>query len=74
MKHNRFGRTELQVPAITFGGGWVGGVLIHGTEEIANAALDRAWEAGIDWIDTAAMYGNGVSETVIGRWLSWPKR
>lgn len=70
MKHNRFGRTELQVPAITFGGGWVGGVLIHGSEETANAALDRAWEVGIDWIDTAAMYGNGVSETVIGRWLS----
>lgn len=70
MKHNRFGRTELQVPAITFGGGWVGGVLIHGTEDVANTALDRAWQAGIDWIDTAAMYGNGVSETVIGRWLA----
>ena len=70
MKHNRFGRTGLQVPAITFGGGWVGGVLIHGSEEEANAALDRAWAAGIDWIDTAASYGNGVSEQVIGRWLA----
>lgn len=70
MKHNRFGRTELQVPAITFGGGWVGGVLIHGSEETATAALDRAWSAGIDWIDTAASYGNGVSEQVISRWLA----
>lgn len=70
MKHNRFGRTELQVPAITFGGGWVGGVLIHGSEETAAAALDRAWAAGIDWVDTAASYGNGVSEQVIGRWLA----
>ena len=70
MKHNRFGRTELQIPVVTFGGGWVGGVLIHGDEATANAALDRAWDAGIDWIDTAAMYGNGVSETVIGRWLA----
>lgn len=70
MKHNRFGRTGLKIPAITFGGGWVGGVLIHGTEEIANEALDLAWSAGIDWIDTAAMYGAGVSETVIGRWLA----
>ena len=69
MKHNRFGRTELQVPAITFGGGWVGGVLIHGSEETATAALDRAWSAGIDWIDTAASYGDGVSEQVIGMWL-----
>lgn len=70
MKHNRFGRTGLQVPAITFGGGWVGGVLIHGSEETATAALDRAWAAGIDWVDTAASYGNGVSELVIGKWLA----
>ena len=70
MQHNRFGRTGLQVPAITFGGGWVGGVLIHGDRDVAHAALDRAWDAGIDWIDTAAMYGNGVSETVIGGWLA----
>jgi len=70
MKHNRFGRTEMQIPAITFGGGWVGGVLIHGSEDQANAALDMAWGAGIDWIDTAASYGDGVSETVIGRWLT----
>lgn len=69
MQYRRFGRTDLQVPAVTFGGGWVGGVLIHGTEDAANAALDRAWAAGINWVDTAALYGNGVSETVIGRWL-----
>ncbi len=65
----RFGRTELQIPRITFGGGWVGGVLIHGDRETAFEALDIAVAAGIDWIDTAALYGNGVSETVIGEWL-----
>lgn len=66
----RFGRTELQIPRITFGGGWVGGVLIHGDRETAFAALDMAVDAGIDWLDTAALYGNGVSETVIGAWLA----
>ena len=70
MDHRRFGRTNLQVPAITFGGGWVGGVLIHHDRETAHRALDTAWAAGIDWIDTAAQYGNGVSETVIGGWLA----
>ena len=69
MDHRRFGRTGLQVPAITFGGGWVGGVLIHHDRETAHRALDTAWDAGIDWIDTAAQYGDGVSETVIGGWL-----
>ena len=70
MQYRRFGRTGLQVPAITFGGGWVGGVLIHQDRATAFAALDRAAAAGVDWIDTAAMYGNGVSETVIGEWLA----
>ena len=70
MERRRFGRTGLRVPAMTFGGGWVGGVLIHGSSAEAFAALDLAAEAGIDWIDTAASYGDGVSETVIGAWLA----
>ena len=70
MQMRRFGRTEYQVPAVTFGGGWVGGVLIHHDEDTAFTALDMASAAGIDWIDTAALYGNGISETVIGRWLA----
>ena len=65
----RFGRTGLEVPAIAFGGGWVGGVLIHRDRDEAFAALDLAVEAGMDWLDTAASYGEGVSETVIGEWL-----
>jgi D-threo-aldose 1-dehydrogenase len=69
MQYRRFGCTNSQIPAVTFGGGWVGGVLIHKDRSTAFAALDRATAAGIDWIDTAAMYGDGVSETVIGEWL-----
>jgi D-threo-aldose 1-dehydrogenase len=69
MQRRRFGRTGLEVPALTFGGGWVGGLLIHGSERERQAVLDFALVAGIDWIDTAALYGNGVSETVIGQWL-----
>lgn len=69
MQRRRFGRTGLDVPALTFGGGWVGGLLIHGSEQERAAVLNRAMDAGIDWIDTAALYGNGVSETVIGGWL-----
>jgi L-glyceraldehyde 3-phosphate reductase len=70
MQRRRFGRTGLEVPALTFGGGWVGGLLIRGSEQQREGVLDRALAAGIDWIDTAALYGNGVSETVIGRWLA----
>ncbi len=69
MQRRRFGRTGLEVPALTFGGGWVGGLLIRGSEQEREAVLNRALQAGIDWVDTAALYGNGVSETVIGGWL-----
>ena len=69
MQRRRFGRTGLEVPALTFGGGWVGGLLIRGSEQEREAVLNRALDAGIDWVDTAALYGNGVSETVIGGWL-----
>jgi len=69
MQKRRFGRTGLEVPALTFGGGWVGGLLIRGTQEVREGVLDKALAAGIDWVDTASLYGNGVSETVIGQWL-----
>jgi len=69
MLKRRFGRTGLEVPALTFGGGWVGGLLIRGSEAERHGVLDKALEAGIDWVDTAALYGNGVSESVIGEWL-----
>lgn len=69
MLRRRFGRTGLDIPALTFGGGWVGGLLIRGTVAERHGVLERALAAGIDWIDTAALYGNGVSETVIGQWL-----
>lgn len=69
VKQRRFGRTGLQVPEVTYGGGWVGGLLITADRGIAHATLDKALASGIDWIDTAAAYGDGVSETVIGGWL-----
>ena len=69
MQRRRFGRTGLEVPALTFGGGWVGGLLMRGSEAERQAVLDCALVGGIDWFDTAALYGNGVSETVIGQWL-----
>jgi len=69
MQRRRFGRTGLEVPALTFGGGWVGGLLIRGSEREREGVLNRALDAGIDWIDTAALYGDGVSEAAIGGWL-----
>jgi len=70
MQRRRFGRTGLQVSELTFGGGWVGGLLIRGSEQDREAVLNAAIDAGINWVDTAALYGNGASETAIGSWLA----
>jgi len=67
MRTRQFGRTGQRIPEVVFGGGWVGGVLIHTGEETRRAAFRRALDAGIDWIDTAASYGDGESERTIGR-------
>jgi aryl-alcohol dehydrogenase-like predicted oxidoreductase len=39
------------------------------TLEQAHELMDAAWEAGIDWFDTADAYGGGRSETYIGEWI-----
>jgi len=69
VKYRRLGRTDLEVSEIVFGAGWVGGVLIHHDAEVGRSALRLAREAGVNWIDTAPSYGDGISERVLGELL-----
>ncbi len=52
--------------------------MMHGIasdEPTAHKILDRAFAAGVNFIDTADVYGNdGISERVVGRWLGQSKR
>jgi len=68
MNYRAFGRTGLQVSELVFGGGWVGGILIHQDDQTKREAVRRALAAGINWIDTAPSYGQGQSEEALG-WL-----
>ncbi|MEM8952277.1 MAG: aldo/keto reductase [Pseudomonadota bacterium] len=68
MRTRRFGRTELQVSELVFGGGWVGGILIHQSDEVKVKAVRHALDGGINFIDTAASYGDGQSEAALG-WI-----
>ncbi len=68
MKYRPFGKTGLEVSEVVFGGGYVGGILIDPDDDTKREALRRALAAGINWIDTAASYGNGQSEEALG-WL-----
>ena len=39
------------------------------TEDEAGVLMDRAYESGINYFDTANAYGGGLSEEMVGRWL-----
>ena len=68
MKTRPFGTTGINVSELVLGGGIVGGLLIEQDDETRRRAVDRALAAGINWIDTAAAYGQGQSEEALG-WL-----
>lgn len=69
MKYRPFGRTGIEISQLTFGGGAVGGLLINEDDKTRLAALERAFSAGVNWVDTAASYGNGKSEEALGALL-----
>jgi L-galactose dehydrogenase/L-glyceraldehyde 3-phosphate reductase len=68
MNYRTFGHTGLQISNVVFGGGWVGGLLIHQDDATKLDTLRRAIKAGINWVDTAPSYGKGQSEQALG-WL-----
>jgi len=66
LRYQPLGRTDLCVGSIGLG------CVTFGREIDASASfavLDRAVDRGINLLDTAAVYGEGASEEVIGRWL-----
>jgi aryl-alcohol dehydrogenase-like predicted oxidoreductase len=69
MERRRFGRTGLQISVLGFGAGAVGGLMTKGAAADQERAIARAVEAGINYIDTASIYGNGESERNLGRVL-----
>jgi aryl-alcohol dehydrogenase-like predicted oxidoreductase len=75
LKTAPLGRTGLQITRVGFGawaiggGGWEFGWGPQDDEQ-SLAAIRRALAHGINWIDTAAAYGFGRSEEVVGRALA----
>jgi len=67
MQRRRFGRTGLELSVLGFGAGAVGGLMTKGAPADQERALARAIELGINYVDTAALYGNGESERTLGR-------
>ena len=69
MKYRTLGKTGLRVSEVGYGCGNVGGLMIRGTEEEQIEAVRHAIGLGINYYDTAVLYGNGQSETNLGKVL-----
>lgn len=69
MKYRSFGRLGWQVSEIGFGAWAIGGSWGAQSDADSLAALHRALDLGCNFIDTAAGYGNGRSERLIGQVL-----
>ncbi len=68
MRYRRLGSSDLDVSEISLGS-WLtysGGV----AREQAEACVNRAFDVGINFIDTANVYGRGASETFLGEVLA----
>lgn len=65
----KVGSTSLALPPFGFGGGALGELYAEVPESQSQATLDRAWEQGIRFYDTAAWYGRGLSEHRVGGFL-----
>ena len=70
MNYRPLGNTGLQVSEIGFGCGNVGGLMIRGEHGDQLKAVARAIELGINYFDTAPSYGDGQSESNLGKVLS----
>ena len=72
MRYRQLGSSDLQVSEISLGS-WLtysGGV----PREQAEACVDKAFEVGINFIDTANVYGRGKAEEFLGEVLSGRER
>jgi D-threo-aldose 1-dehydrogenase len=69
MKRRQVGLTGLSVTELGFGGAPIGGLFKALPADVARAAVDAAWDAGIRYFDTAPHYGLGMSERHLGEAL-----
>lgn len=72
MRYRRLGNSELQVSEISLGSWLTYGVTVE--REQARACVGRAFDLGVNFFDTANMYGRGSAESLLGELLSSHKR
>ncbi len=66
---DRLGNGGISFTTLGFGAAPLGNLFRAITEDEAQATLQRAWDAGVRYFDTAPLYGLGLSETRINHFL-----
>lgn len=70
MQYRPLGRTGIRISSVSFGAGPVPALLTRtDTSHSQHSTIRRALDSGINWFDTAATYGDGQSESSLGRAL-----
>ena len=69
MDYSQMGRTGLRVSEVCLGTMTFGMRDWGCDEKTSHAILDRALDAGVNFIDTADIYAGGASEEILGRWM-----
>src|SRR5215467_578852 len=73
MEYRQLGRSGLKVPVLSFGTGTFGGgtefFKAWGSSDVAEATrlVDLCLDAGVNLFDTADIYSDGLSETILGK-------
>ena len=67
MQYRTLGSTNMQVSTVSFGAWAIGGTWGPVDDEQSMAALHRALDLGVNFFDTADVYGDGRSERLIAR-------
>ena len=67
MRYRPLGRTGLEVSVLGYGSWGIGkGMWVGADDEASRSSLRRAVEQGVNFIDTALVYGDGHSEELVG--------
>src|SRR5437660_808101 len=66
MQIRTFGRTGLKISSLGFGCGAVGGIMVRGDPADQQRLVARAIDVGVNYFDTAVLYGDGASEKNLG--------
>jgi aryl-alcohol dehydrogenase-like predicted oxidoreductase len=67
MEMRTFCRTGMRLSILGFGCGAVGGLMVRGNAADQERAIARALAVGVNYFDTAVLYGDGESERNLGR-------